>query len=61
VAGVVNAATAVFFASQTEPLSIAWTLTYRSPERTLETTEVDAAHQRILAALEKALPATVRR
>jgi phenylalanyl-tRNA synthetase beta chain len=41
--------------------SIAWTLTYRSPEKTLETAEVDAAHQRILAALEKALPATVRR
>ncbi|MBL9131134.1 MAG: hypothetical protein JNG86_08045, partial [Verrucomicrobiaceae bacterium] len=37
------------------------TLTYRSPEKTLETAEVDAAHQRILAALEKALPATVRR
>jgi phenylalanyl-tRNA synthetase beta chain len=41
--------------------SIAWTLTYRSPDKTLETAEVDAAHQRILAALEKALPATVRR
>lgn len=41
--------------------SIAWTLTYRSSDRTLETAEVDAAHQRILAALEKALPATVRR
>ena len=41
--------------------SIAWSLTYRSPEKTLETAEVDAAHQRILAALEKALPATVRR
>jgi phenylalanyl-tRNA synthetase beta chain len=41
--------------------SIAWTLTYRSLEKTLETAEVDAAHQRILAALEKALPATVRR
>jgi len=41
--------------------SIAWTLTYRSPEKTLETPEVDAAHQRILAALEKSLPATVRR
>jgi phenylalanyl-tRNA synthetase beta chain len=41
--------------------SIAWTLTYRSPEKTLESAEVDAAHQRILAALEKALPATVRR
>lgn len=41
--------------------SVAWTLTYRSPERTLETPEVDAAHARILAALEKALPATIRR
>jgi phenylalanyl-tRNA synthetase beta chain len=41
--------------------SIAWTLTYRSPEKTLDPPEVDAAHQRILAALEKALPATVRR
>ncbi len=41
--------------------SIAWTLTYRSPEKTLETAEVDAAHQRILAALEKTLPAMVRR
>lgn len=41
--------------------SIAWTLTYRAPDRTLETPEVDAAHQRILAALEKALLATVRR
>ncbi|MGV3664184.1 MAG: phenylalanine--tRNA ligase subunit beta [Prosthecobacter sp.] len=41
--------------------SIAWTLTYRASDRTLETAEVDAAHQRILAALEKALPATVRR
>ena len=43
------------------PISTARTLTYRSPEKTLETAEVDAAHQRILAALEKALPATVRR
>lgn len=41
--------------------SIAWTLTYRAADRTLETAEVDAAHQRILAALEKSLPATVRR
>lgn len=41
--------------------SIAWTLTYRASDRTLETPEVDAAHQRILAALEKTLPATVRR
>ena len=40
--------------------SVAWTLTYRSPERTLETAEVDQAHARILAALTKALPATLR-
>lgn len=41
--------------------SLAWTLTYRSPEKTLETAEVDATHARILAALEKALPVVVRR
>ncbi|WP_395749713.1 phenylalanine--tRNA ligase subunit beta [Prosthecobacter sp.] len=41
--------------------SIAWTLTYRSPDKTLETPEVDAAHTAILSALEKSLPATVRR
>ncbi|SKB00420.1 phenylalanyl-tRNA synthetase beta subunit [Prosthecobacter debontii] len=41
--------------------SLAWTLTYRSADKTLETAEVDAAHARILAALEKALPATIRR
>ncbi len=41
--------------------SVAWTLTYRSPEKTLETAEVDATHARILAALQKALPATIRR
>lgn len=41
--------------------SIAWTLTYRSAEKTLETAEVDAAHTAILTALEKTLPATVRR
>ena len=40
--------------------SVAWTLTYRSPERTLETNEVDQAHSRVLAALSKALPATIR-
>ena len=40
--------------------SVAWTLTYRSGERTLETAEVDQAHGRVLAALAKALPATVR-
>ena len=41
--------------------SIAWTLTYRSSDKTLETAEVDAAHAAILSALEKTLPATVRR
>jgi phenylalanyl-tRNA synthetase beta chain len=41
--------------------SLAWTLTYRSAEKTLETQEVDAAHTRILTALEKALPVIVRR
>lgn len=41
--------------------SLAWTLTYRSGEKTLETAEVDATHARILAALEKALPVVVRR
>ena len=44
----------------TDRKSVAWTLTYRSAERTLETAEVDQAHARILAALAKALPATVR-
>ncbi|HEY1084181.1 MAG TPA: phenylalanine--tRNA ligase subunit beta, partial [Prosthecobacter sp.] len=41
--------------------SVAWTLTYRAADKTLETAEVDAVHARILAALEKALPATIRR
>ncbi|WP_395735484.1 phenylalanine--tRNA ligase subunit beta [Prosthecobacter sp.] len=41
--------------------SIAWTLTYRSSDKTLETAEVDAAHTAILSALEKSLPAVVRR
>jgi phenylalanyl-tRNA synthetase beta subunit len=41
--------------------STAWTLTYRSVEKTLETAEVDATHTRILAALEKALPVVVRK
>lgn len=41
--------------------SIAWTLTYRASDRTLETNEVELAHGRILAALEKALPATIRK
>ena len=41
--------------------SLAYTLTYRSPERTLETAEVDLAHGRVLAGLEKALPVTIRK
>ena len=40
--------------------SLAYTLTYRSPERTLETKEVDEAHKRIVDGLIKALPVTVR-
>lgn len=40
--------------------SIAWTLTYRASDRTLETNEVELAHGRILAAIPKALPATIR-
>jgi phenylalanyl-tRNA synthetase beta chain len=40
--------------------SIAWTLTYRASDKTLETAEVDAAHTAILTALEKTLPAKVR-
>jgi phenylalanyl-tRNA synthetase beta chain len=40
--------------------STAWTLTYRNSEKTLETAEVEAAHARILAALQKALPVTIR-
>lgn len=41
--------------------STAWTLTYRAADRTLETSEVDAVHARIVAALEKSLPASLRR
>jgi phenylalanyl-tRNA synthetase beta chain len=41
--------------------SLAYTLTYRAPDRTLETAEVDTAHQALLAALEKALPVTLRK
>ena len=41
--------------------SIAWTLTYRASDKTLATAEVDAAHKAILTALEKTLPATVRK
>lgn len=41
--------------------SLAYSLTYRAPDRTLETSEVDAVHGRVLQALEKALPVTIRR
>jgi phenylalanyl-tRNA synthetase beta chain len=41
--------------------SLAYTLTYRAPDRTLETAEVDTAHQSLLTALEKALPVTLRK
>jgi len=41
--------------------SLAWTLTYRAPDKTLETAEVDATHNRIVSAIEKALPVVVRR
>ncbi len=40
--------------------SVAYTLTYRERGRTLEGSEVDAVHQRVLAALTKALPVTIR-
>jgi len=40
--------------------SVAWSLTYRSPDRTLETAEVDAVHNRILKALVGTLPAIIR-
>lgn len=40
--------------------STAWTLTYRHSERTLATSEVDEAHQRILKSLLGTLPATIR-
>ncbi|MEM0897066.1 MAG: phenylalanine--tRNA ligase subunit beta [Verrucomicrobiota bacterium] len=40
--------------------SIAYSLTYRSPERTLETAEVDDAHGKLLEALQKSLPITLR-
>jgi phenylalanyl-tRNA synthetase beta chain len=40
--------------------SVAWTISYRDKSRTLESAEVDAAHARVLAALKKALPVSVR-
>lgn len=40
--------------------SLAYSLTYRDPARTLEAKEVDAAHRRILEALTTSLPVGVR-
>ena len=40
--------------------SVAYRLSYRDPQKTMEGAIVDAAHQRILDALAKALPVTVR-
>ena len=40
--------------------SVAWTLTYRSTERTLAAKEVDEAHARILESLTGTLPAIIR-
>ena len=45
----------------TDRKSLAYTLTYRAPDRTLETAEVDTAHQTLLTTLEKALPVTLRK
>jgi phenylalanyl-tRNA synthetase beta subunit len=39
---------------------VAWTILYRDMTRTLESAEVDAAHARVLEALKKALPVSVR-
>ena len=44
----------------TDRKSLAYALTYRSPDRTLESAEVDAAHQRIVQQLLKKLPLQVR-
>lgn len=40
--------------------SVAWSLTYRAPDRTLEAKEVDEAHARVLQSLRSALPAVIR-
>lgn len=40
--------------------SVAYRLTYRTKERTLESAEVDSVHNRVLEALKKALPVQVR-
>lgn len=40
--------------------SVAYRLSYRDPQKTLESPAVEAAHQRILAALQKAFPVQIR-
>jgi len=40
--------------------SVAWTISYRDKTRTMESAEVDAIHARVLEALKKALPVSVR-
>ena len=40
--------------------SVAWSLTYRAVDRTLESKEVDEAHSRVLKNLVGTLPATIR-
>lgn len=40
--------------------SVAWSLTYRASDRTLETKEVDEIHQRVLKALVGTFPASIR-
>jgi len=40
--------------------SVAYALTYRSTDRTLTDTEVNAAHEKVVERLKQALPATVR-
>jgi phenylalanyl-tRNA synthetase beta chain len=40
--------------------SVAWSLTYLAPDRTLESKEVDEVHDRLLKALVGTLPATLR-
>ena len=44
----------------TDKKSVAWSLTYKAPDRTLESKEVDEAHGRILQALTGTLPAIQR-
>ena len=40
--------------------SVAWRISYRDKTRTLESAEVDTTHARVLEALKKALPVSVR-